>query len=204
MDPRTRRSIEAYDRAAEAYHDAWWDRRPLDAIRRFARMAGRGATVIDVAGGPVLDVRALRDMGLQVVSGDRSQEAMRLGAALFPKKPLACWDFRTLPFREAVFGGVWAHAALQHLPRAELRKALAELRRVHRAGPIFLSFREGRDDLEPSEDPPVGEVFVTTVTEDELKALLADQGYGAIEVELRPDPAGRPEVTWLYGWGLLR
>lgn len=203
MDPRTRHSIDAYDKAAAEYQETWWNRRPLDAVRKFSRLAGRGAVVIDIAGGPALDVRVLRDAGLRVVSGDRSQEAMRIGAELFPKKPLACWDFRRLPFGDGVFGGVWAPAALQHLPRAEIRRALTEVRRVHSSGPIFLSFREGDGDLEPVEDPPAGEVYATSVSEPALKALLADQGYGTIEIERRPDPAGRRDVTWLHGWGLL-
>lgn len=203
MDPRTQRSIDAYDDAAQAYQDAWWSRRPLDAVRKFARMAGRGAVVIDVAGGPALDVRVLRDSGLEVVSGDRAPEAMRIGGALFPKKPLACWDFRRLPFPDAVFDGVWAPAALQHLPRSEMRRALGELRRVQRTGPVFVSFQEGEGDLDPVEDAPAGQVYITSVSEAELKALLADQGYAGIEVERRPDPAGRPEITWLHGWGLL-
>ncbi len=203
MDPRTERSIAAYDAAAEAYQQAWWDERPLDAVRTFARQAGRGALVIDVAAGPVLDVRVLRDAGLFVVAGDRSPAAMAIGGKLFPKKPLAVWDYRRLPFADATFEGVWAPAALQHLPRAEVRAALAELRRVQRTGPIFLSFREGSGDLEPARDEPVGDVYVTSVTEPELKALLADRGYTSIEVERRPDPAGSRDVTWLYGWGRL-
>lgn len=203
MDPRTQRSIDAYDAAAERYQQAWWRLRPLDAVRKFSGMAGRGAVVIDVAGGPALDVRVLRDAGLRVVSGDRSMEAVRIGGTLFPKKPIACWDFRALPFADGTFAGVWAPAALQHLPRAEMRRALAELRRVHASGPIFLSFREGQEDLAPIDDAPAAPVFATSVTEAELRALLADQGYTAIEVERRPDPAGRAEVTWLYGWGRL-
>lgn len=201
MDPRTDRSIAAYDAAAEAYQQAWWDHRPLDAVRTFARMAGRGALVIDVAAGPVLDVRVLRDAGLVVVAGDRSAASMAIGGKLFPKKPLAVWDYRRLPFVDATFEGVWAPAALQHLPRAEMRAGLAELRRVHRAGPIFVSFREGSGDLELVADEPAGDVHVTSVSEPELKALLADQGYASVEVERRPDPAGRRDVTWLYGWG---
>ncbi len=203
MDTRTRSSIVAYDLAAGPYQEAWWRNRPFDAVRRFGQQAGRGAVVIDVAGGPALDVRALRDVGLEVVSGDRSEASMRIGSELFPKKSLACWDFRALPFRDGAFGGVWAPAALQHLPREEIRRAFTELRRVQRSGPIFVSFREGSGDLEPVDDPPAGEVYVTSVTEAELKALLADQGHTAIEVERRPDPAGRPGVTWLHGWGRL-
>ena len=204
MDPRMEQSIATYDEAAADYHEFWKERRPLDAVRRFGRLAGRGALVLDVASGPGLDVRALRDVGLTVVAGDRSGENMRIGHLLHPKRPLGRWDFRRLPFADDTFEGIWAPAALQHLPRHELRAGLGELRRVHRQGPIFVSFRLGHGDLELVEDPPAGEVHATSLIPDEVVALLLDQGYTKVETQERADPLGRPEVTWLYGWGRLR
>jgi SAM-dependent methyltransferase len=202
-DLRTRRSVEAYDAAASAYHEAWVEHRARDAVRKFAALAGRGARVVDVASGPTLDVRLLRDAGLKVIAGDLSLESMRVGKLLFPKGALARWDFRRLPFPDGTFGGVWAPAALQHLPRREIRPALAEFRRVQRTGPIFVTFQEGGGELEPVEDPPAGSVYVTTVSPDQLRALLVDAGYGQVEVERRPDLLSRPGVTWLHGWGRL-
>lgn len=202
MDRRIVDTLAAYDQAAEAYQAERCERRPLDAVRKFAGLAGRGARVLDVACGPVLDVRALRDAGLKVVAGDRSHESMRIGKLLFPKGSLARWDFRQLPFADDTFEGVWAHAALQHLPRAQMRGALAELRRVQRCGPVFVSFRDGSADLEPVEDPPAGTVYVTAVSADELRALLLDAGYTEVEVDVRPDLYGHPGA-WLYGSGRL-
>lgn len=201
MDPRTQDSIAAYDKAAHAYHELWKERRPLDAVRSFGSLAGRNARVVDIACGPALDVRLLRDQGLDVFAGDRSEELMRIGHMLFPKRPLARWDFRRLPFPTAAFDGVWAPAALQHLPRREIRSALSELRRVHGRGPIFVSFQEGRSDLELVDEPGIGEVYLTSVTAAELKTLLLDQGYSQVEIQHRPDPLGRTDVTWVYGWG---
>jgi ubiquinone/menaquinone biosynthesis C-methylase UbiE len=197
VDPRTQESIAAFDRAGEKYHDVWKEHRPLDAVRTFGTLAGRGARVLDVACGPALDVRVLRDQGLTVVAGDRSEELMRIGHVLFPKRPLARWDFRRLPFADDTFDGIWAPAALQHLPRREMRSALAELRRVHGRGPIFVSFREGQGDLDLVDEPGVGPVYVTTVTAVELKTLLLDQRYEQVEIQHRPDPMGRADVTWI-------
>lgn len=203
MDPRTQESIAAFDRAAETYHDVWKERRPFDAVRTFATLAGRGAVVLDVACGPALDLRALRDQGLNVVAGDRSEQVMRIGHTLFPKRPLARWDLRRLPFADATFDGIWASAALQHLPRRQMRAAFGELRRVHRRGPIFVSFREGRGDLEIVDEPGVGPVWVTSVTPAELQTLLLDQGYEHVKVQHRPDLMDRSDVSWVYGWGRL-
>jgi SAM-dependent methyltransferase len=202
VDPRTVASVEAYDAAAAAYLEAWKERRPLDAIRRFGARAGRGALVLDAAGGPALDVRLLRDAGVRPASGDLSFECMRVARTYHPKGLLAQWDLRRLPFADGTFAGVWAPSSLHHLPRAQIIPALAELRRVQRSGPIFLTFREGRGDLEPFDDPPAGTVRTTPVTAAELSALLVGAGYGDVEVETRVDPLERP-TTWLYGWGLL-
>lgn len=201
MDPRTQDTIAAYDRAAQPYHDVWKESRPLDAVRTFGALAGREARVIDVACGPALDLRALRDQGLTVFAGDRSEQSMRIGHMLFPKRPLARWDLRRLPFADDAFDGVWASAALQHLPRREIRAAMTELRRVHARGPIFVSFREGHADLEPANEPGVGTVHLTMVSGAELRTLLLDQGYQQVEIQTRSDPLGRPDVTWVYGWG---
>jgi ubiquinone/menaquinone biosynthesis C-methylase UbiE len=197
-------TVDAYDAAAAAYQEVWRDRRLLDAIRKFAGMAGWHARICDVACGPALDLRWLRDQGLKVVGGDLSYQSMRLAKMLFPKGLLAQWDFRCLPFADRVFDGIWAPAALQHLPRSQIRPALAELRRVHRRGPIFLTFREGASDLVLVEEPPVGAVWAIAVTAEQLAALLLDVGYTDIEIERRPDPLGRQNLAWLYGWGLAR
>lgn len=202
-EDRIDRTVAAYDANAAAYQETWRARRPLDAIRKFGTLAGRGARVLDVACGPALDVRLLRDQGLKVVGGDRAHACMKLARTLFPKGALAEWDYRHLPFGDAVFDGVWAPAALHHMPRGQIRRTLAEWRRVQRRGPIFVSFREGSQDLAPVEDPPVGTVWATSVSADQLRALLLDAGYTEVEVETRPDLAGTPDVTWVYGWGRL-
>jgi ubiquinone/menaquinone biosynthesis C-methylase UbiE len=140
---------------------------------------------------------------VKVVAGDLSHEVLRLAKTLYPKGAIARWDLRRLPFPDQVFDGVWASAALEHLPRGHIRPALKELRRVQRGGPLFISFRNGSGDLDPSEEPSLGTVAVTSVSEAELRALLVDAGYRGVEVEPRPDLLGREGVGWWYGWGRL-
>jgi SAM-dependent methyltransferase len=203
MDPRTAQSLKAYDASASDYLEAWREKRLLDAVKQFGAMVGRGGVVLDVACGPALDTRLLRDQGLRVASGDLSWECMRVGKTLHPKGALARWDFRQLPFADNTFDGVWAPAALQHLPRAEIRPTLREWRRVQRRGPIFVTFPRGDAELEPFDDPPAGEVFVTKVSVDEVKALLLAEGYEQVEIEERPDLLGRSDVTWIHAFARL-
>ena len=203
MDQRIAETVRVYDAAAEEYQHDWRERRLRDAIRKFGAMAGRGNRILDVAAGPALDLRLLRDTGVKVVGGDLSHESMRLAKMYFPKGALARWDFRKLPFADATFDGVWAPSALHHMPRAQIRPTLAEWRRVQRRGPIFVTFLEGDSDLELVDDPPAGKVWTTRVTGDQLKALLLGAGYVEVEIERRPDLLGRSDLTWLYGWGRL-
>ena len=191
-------TLQAYDESAQAYHDVWQLRRPVRAIKTFARLAGRGATVLDVADGPALDIRPLRDAGLVVVAGDWSPACMRLTRTLFPRGLVARWDFRRLPFLDDTFDGVWATAALQHVPRSQVRAVLAEWRRVQRSGPLFVTMREGDDDLAAVDDEPAGTVHATHVTLEQLRSLLLAGGWERVEIERRPDPLERSGVTWLH------
>ena len=197
-DPRVASTLQAYDACAQEYHDLWHQRRPTRAVKTFARLAGAGSVVLDVADGPALDVRGLRDAGLVVVGGDWSPACMQLSRTLHPRGLLARWDFRRLPFADDTFDGVWATAALQHVPRAQVRAVLAEWRRVQRSGPIFVTMREGEGDLVPVEDEPAGTVRVTQVSLEQLRSLLLAGGWQQVEIERRPDPLERSGVTWLH------
>lgn len=201
MDALLTATVNAYDECASAYLDAWKDKRPRDSARTFARMAGTDALVLDVAGGPGLDVRLLRDVGLRAASGDLSMECMQVARTFFPKGLLARWDYRKLPFADNQFMGIWAPAALQHLPRRAIPLAMREFRRVQAGGPIFLTFPEGESDLGVIHDPPAGDVQATSISGEELRALLLRLGYQDVEVESRPDPRGIP-LRWVYGWGI--
>lgn len=201
MDALLTATVNTYDQCAAEYLEAWKDRRPRDSARTFARMAGDGALVLDVAGGPGLDVRLLRDVGLRAASGDLSPECMRVARTFFPKGLLARWDYRSLPFADNQFMGIWAPAALQHLPRRAIPAAMREFRRVQAGGPIFVSFPEGESDLGLIEDPPAGKVQATAVSLEEVRALLLRMGYVDVEVESRPDPRGIAQ-RWVYGIGL--
>jgi ubiquinone/menaquinone biosynthesis C-methylase UbiE len=56
-------------------------------------------------------------------------------------------DARRLPFAEESFDGVWACASLLHVPKDDVKAALAEAFRVLRhGGVLFTSMSEGRQN----------------------------------------------------------
>ena len=195
-------SARAYDAVAGDYLNSWVDKRPVGIARRFAAQAGSGAKVLDVACGPGLDVRLLRDMGLTPVCGDLSFGAMQVAQTHHPRGLLACWDFRRLPFADNTFDGIWAPGALHHLPRTAFLPALREWMRVQARGPIVISLPEGDEDLTALEDPPVEEPLrASRCTPEQLQGLLLKLGYVGVEVEVRLDPRGT-NMRWVHAWGV--
>jgi ubiquinone/menaquinone biosynthesis C-methylase UbiE len=65
-------------------------------------------------------------------------------------------DAREIPFRPAIFDGVWAYASLLHLQKADVPLALAEAFRILRPGGVlFTSMQHGSGELVPY-DPGFG------------------------------------------------
>lgn len=202
VDQYSLTSARAYNGYAGEYLNIWADKRPAGIARRFAQQAGPKAVVLDVASGPGLDVRLLRDEGLRPVSGDLSFGVMQVAQTHHPRGLLACWDFHRLPFADNTFDGIWAPGALQHLPRAAFLPVLKEWMRVQARGPIVISVPEGNEDLGSFEDPPVpGRLMASKCTADQLQSLLLRLGYVGVEVEVRLDPRGTA-TRWVHAWGV--
>ncbi|WP_336249205.1 class I SAM-dependent methyltransferase [Stomatohabitans albus] len=202
VDQYSLASARSYDGVAGDYLNGWADKRPRGIAQRFAQQAGPEAVVLDVASGPGLDVRLLRDMGIKPVSGDLSFGVMQVAQTHHPRGLLACWDFQRLPFADNTFDGIWAPGALHHLPRRAFVPVLKEWMRVQARGPIVLSVPEGDEDLGLYEDPPLEDpIRASKCTQDQLQGLLLSLGYVGVEVEVRLDPRGT-NMRWVHAWGV--
>jgi SAM-dependent methyltransferase len=203
LDERTLTSVAAYDQHARAYQESLRLRRPVADVRRFAAFARRGDLVLDAGCGPANDLRLLRDAGLHPVGVDLSLGALREARMLLPRHPLVQAPLHHLPFRERSFGGLWLSGAFTHLPRAAWRTTFAGLLPYLRRGPVYLSCLRGSQDLEPFDDPVLGEVFVSGAVEGEVEALLASHGVRDLTIEVRPDPVFDRKRLWVVALGRL-
>ena len=109
--------------------------------------------------------------------------------------PWVCGDLRALPFADGCFDGVWACASLLHLPRGGMPRALAELRRVLRAGVLYLSVKEGEGERWVMEGSEHRRYFVYYQMP-ELRDLCRGASFEISEVWTEADRADRAE-TWL-------
>lgn len=201
LDERTLASVAAYDTHAAAYRESLRMTRSVVDVRRFADRARRGDLVLDAACGPAIDLRMLRDTGLYPVGADLSMGALIEARSLLPFGPLVCAPLHDLPFVPGSFGGLWLASAFTHLPRRDWPETLAALLPLLSRGPVHLSCYRGNIDLEPVNDPVLGEVYVSAATEAEVAGLFRSHGLTEVAVELRPDPIHDRKRPWVVALG---
>ena len=204
LDERTLASVVAYDEHARAYQESLRLRRPVADVRRFAALATRGEMVLDAGCGPANDLRLLRDAGVHPLGLDLSLGALREARMLLPRHPLVQSPLHDPPLRDRSFGGLWLSGGLTHLPRAAWRPTFARLLELVDTGPVYLSALRGKADLEPDDDPVLGRVYTSAVTEVELTALCRSHGLTDLTVEVRPDPIRDRARLWVVALGVLR
>jgi len=204
MDPRTRSAIEAYGPVAGEYREQVRLRRPVADVRRFAAFARRDDLVLDVGCGPANDLRVLRDAGLHPVGIDLSPGVLTEARILLPRHPLVHADFEDPPFLDRSFGGLWMSGSFAHLPRDRWRDVLARLLRLVGSGPVYFTCHRGSADLDPFNDPLLGEVHVSAAMEGEVEALLRSLGVSDLSVDVRPDLRMDRRVPWVVALGRIK
>jgi len=204
LDERTLESVAAYDEHARAYQESLRLRRPVADLRRFADKARRGDLVLDGGCGPANDLRLLRDAGVHPVGVDLSLGALREARMLLPRHPLVQAPLHDLPFKPRSFGGLWLSGSFTHLPRADWRATFEGLLSLLDSGPVYLAAYRGSADLVPDEDPVLGRVHVSAVTEAEMTGLCRAYGLQDLTVEVRPDPIRDRARPWVVALGVLR
>lgn len=196
LDPRTRRSIQAYDDAAKEYQLGLRQHRPMTDIKRFTSGLERGTIVLDAGCGPANDLRLLRDHGVHPIGLDLSQGALAYARVLLPRDGLVRGPIEEPPFADDAFGGLWCNGGLTHTPRDRWRAVFASLLRTVHSGPVMLSAYRGTIDLVEVDDEVLGPIHVSAATEEELAGMFEERGLQDIRVEVRPDPLhGRRRPT---------
>jgi SAM-dependent methyltransferase len=179
-------------------------RRPVADVRRFATFARRDDLVLDVGCGPANDLRLLRDAGLHPLGIDLSPGVLQEARILLPRHPLVQADFEDPPFTDRSFGGLWMSGAFAHLPRSRWRDTLARLLRLLASGPVYFTCHRGTADLDPFNDPLLGEVHVSAATEQEVEAMLRSLGVVDLSVDVRPDLRLDMRVPWVVALGRVK
>jgi SAM-dependent methyltransferase len=140
MDEVSRRTLAHYDQRAE---DFWHGTRGHDVRQNIDALLGaiEGAapfTILDFGCGPGRDLKTFRDLG-HVAVGLEGSARFAAMAREYSGCEVLEQDFLALDLPPARFDGVFANAALFHVPTLELPRVLGELHATLRPGGVLFS-----------------------------------------------------------------
>ncbi|QFU85875.1 class I SAM-dependent methyltransferase [Amycolatopsis sp. YIM 10] len=134
-----------------------------------------GGPVLDLGCGAGRDTEYLLGKGLVVISGDISERMLEMSRSRCATAGIVQLNLLDLPFRDAVFAGVWACASVLHVPRRDHRRSFSEMKRVLRpGGTAAISFQAGdHEDWKTGRRLPCERWFSLRTSESVEADLLA-------------------------------
>ena len=183
-----------YDRRAEDFRDGTRDHdvsQNIDALLR--HIEGEPPfTILDLGCGPGRDLRVFARLGHVAVGLEGSA---RFAAMARAATGCEVWqqDFLKLDLPHARFDGVFANAALFHVPTQELPRVLSQLRAALKPGGVlFSSNPHGRD-----EEGWSGARYGAYHSLEAWRGLVTEAGFVALEHYYRPAGLPREQQPWL-------
>lgn len=180
-----------YNSNAEEYCQSTLGADMSKEYRLFLKYMPTGARILDLGCGSGRDTKYFRDNGFNVTAIDGSEEMCRK-AESYTGITVRQMDFLSLNDRE-IYAGIWASASLLHIPKKDLNRMFAKLRKaLTKDGVLFVSFKEGSyEGLRSGR-------YYTDLTEGELFNLVNTVGgMKIVEAKHFTELRNGEEVRWL-------
>ncbi len=183
-----------YEQRAEDFRDGTRDHdvsQNIDALLRHIEGAPP-FTILDFGCGPGRDLQAFARLGHVAVGLEGSARFASMARAA---TGLEVWqqDFLNLDLPHARFDGVFANAALFHVPTQELPRVLLQLRATLKPrGVLFSSNPHGRD-----EEGWSGARYGAYHSLEAWRSLVSQAGFVELEHYYRPAGLPREQQPWL-------
>ena len=201
MKPRTqnlaeisRTTLSHYDRHAEEFWRGTKDHDVSQNIEALLRHI-EGAppfTILDLGCGPGRDLKDFTQRGHIAVGLEGSA---RLAEMAREHSSCEVWeqDFLRLDLPREKFDGVFANAALFHVPSAELPRVLGELRAALKPRGVLFSSNPRGDNEEEWQ----GERYCVFHDLEAWRRYMTDAGFVELEHYYRPTGLPRDQQPWL-------
>jgi SAM-dependent methyltransferase len=190
----SRGTLGHYDARAEAF---WEGTRDHDVSQNIAALvrhlpASAPLTILDLGCGPGRDLITFRDLGYDAVGLDGAAEFVELA-----RRNSGCevlhQDFLALELPDQRFDGIFANAALFHVPSQELARVLGQLRAALRpAAVLFSSNPHG-----PNREGWSGDRYSCYLDLDTYRRFMLAAGFTELEHYYRPAGVPRAQQPWL-------
>jgi ubiquinone/menaquinone biosynthesis C-methylase UbiE len=130
-------TIRRYDEIAKLYKNDYRGRIDEDQLyhlQNFVKLLGSPPKkILDAGCGTGKDISYFSSLGYEVIGIDLSEMMLKEAKEILKNRPNVCLirgDFRTTPFPDNYFDGIWSSASLVHLSQNDKKRALIEFRRI--------------------------------------------------------------------------
>ena len=190
----SQRTLQHYDERAE---DFWQGTRDHDVSQNIeallAQIEGRAPfTILDLGCGPGRDLRAFVERGHIAVGLDGAARFVAMARAY---SGCEVWqqEFLALDLPDARFDGVFANAALFHVPAQELARVLRQLHATLKPGGVLFSSNPHGPDEEGWSHGRYG----TFHRPETWRRYVAAAGFVELAYYYRPPGRPRAQQPWL-------
>ena len=189
-----RTTLAFYDRFAEAF---WHGTQDHDVSQNRAALldhiAGDGPyAILDFGCGPGRDLATFRDQGHEAIGLDGAQRFVEMA-----RRHTGCevWqqDFLDLRLPPERFDGIFANAALFHIPSQALPRVLGQLWDTLKPNGILFSSNPRGNDQEFWQDQRYGSFY----TFETWRQLLTQEKFQEVTHYYRPPGKPRQQQPWL-------
>ena len=187
-------TLEHYNQGAESFQEGT---RAHDVSQNIAALLRHieGAppfTILDLGCGPGRDLKAFTALGHVAIGLDGAQRFVAMARA---QSGCEVWqqDFLALDLPARKFDGVFANAALFHVPGQELARVLAELRATLKPGGVLFSSNPRGTNEEGWNRGRYGAYHDLEA----WRRVMSRAGFVELEHYYRPSGLPREEQPWL-------
>lgn len=183
MEEYLKLTIETYNQIAQEYIKITRDTRPKHEFEAFCNIVAPKGLVLDIGCAWGRDCKTFSERGFSVIGVDLSSEMIRVAKEIASTCTFIQADMRCLPVKGERVDGIWCSAALLHLKRSEISKALLEFNRVLKVGaPCFLQVKKGvGEEMNENGLPSRKPRFFTYFHEYELQEYFSATGFSILD-----------------------
>jgi SAM-dependent methyltransferase len=194
LDDISRRTLDHYERHAQQFFDGTIGHdvsQNIDALIN-AIEASPPFTILDFGCGPGRDLKTFSALGHRAIGLDGAAHFVEMARAY---SGCEVWqqDFVHLDLPPAMFDGIFANAALFHVPSRALPKVLAELYAALKPGGVLFSSNPRGHNEEGWNGPRYGSYYDF----DTWQHYLSTAGFSHVHHYYRPMGLPREQQPWL-------
>jgi len=187
-------TLEHYNRRADDFRDGTRDHDVSQNIAALLRHI-QGAppfTILDVGCGPGRDLRTFSALGHIAIGVEGAARFVEMARA---DSGCEVWhqDFLKLDFPDSRFDGIFANAALFHIPSQELPRVLRQFHATLKPGGVLFSSNPRGGNEEGWNHGRYGAYHDLAA----WRGFMADAGFAELEHYYRPEGLPRDQQPWL-------